>query len=730
MAWQTQDPLVAQFGESLVKRARKRSVSRKDDGAFVVVGDEKLNDAYPYYTVRKVSDSKYVCSCQSHQGGKYRKVCSHIVASMIKDGENGDGQDKTGCPHCGKEGVHTCNPPAAQPTVTDSPDSPVEPSPGPRERRSESPRPMTAQGGNGRSQGRSGTSANELQEGGVRGAYEQPDWMNRTASFPAIPPVGKLDVGDSIWGYPRLPGWLDELREHQITAVKKILAYFQAGTRTIFLDAPTGSGKTLIAECVRRLMNVGTVYTCSTKGLQDQFLDDYPYASLLKGRSNYPTYNYPDQFNDTYDKITCGDCPGPKCNLCPDKDHCPYERAKTRAIRNQLAVVNTSYLLSEANRGPGRLSGRGLNIVDECDLLEGELMNHVQISISPYRQRRHNIPKPKKKTVEESWLDWVQAVKPIVKSELDRIPEHTQDKKKIRDRKYLDNLLHNLSLLHSGLENEDTQWVYTGYDDDRIVFKPVMVSQFGPRYLWRHGERWLLMSASIISSKEMADSLGLEDQYDTVQVPSTFPVENRKVYVNPVEKIISKNRSKAYIKLKNAILHIMDMHPDDNILIHTVSYRLANHLTDKITPRTHRPVYSYTRSADREEALESFRQDQSAIMFAPSLDRGVDLRDDECRVQIVAKVPYPYLGDKQVQHRLYGTKGGSIWYKVQTVRSLVQMTGRAVRHQDDYCTTYILDRKALDLYNENRSLFPSWWREGLQLGRKSLTEKLSTRYKE
>ena len=55
-------------------------------------------------------------------------------------------------------------------------------------------------------------------------------------------------------------------------------------------------------------------------------------------------------------------------------------------------------------------------------------------------------------------------------------------------------------------------WVYTGYNDGDVQFKPVKVDRFAQDYLWRHGKRFLLMSATIISSDEMADSLGLNRQ--------------------------------------------------------------------------------------------------------------------------------------------------------------------------------------------------------------------------
>lgn len=53
---------------------------------------------------------------------------------------------------------------------------------------------------------------------------------------------------------------------------------------------------------------------------------------------------------------------------------------------------------------------------------------------------------------------------------------------------------------------------------------------------------------------------------------------------------------------------------------------------------------------------------------------------------------------------------------VQTIRSLVQMTGRAVRSADDWCVTYVLDRQFVSrVWRQNKNLLPVWWRESVNM---------------
>jgi Rad3-related DNA helicase len=127
-------------------------------------------------------------------------------------------------------------------------------------------------------------------------------------------------------------------------------------------------------------------------------------------------------------------------------------------------------------------------------------------------------------------------------------------------------------------------------------------------------------------------------------------------------------------------------------------------------------VFSYGRARDREQALDDFLSHPRGIMVAPSFERGVDLQGDDCRVVIIVKIPYPTLADKQISARLR-LPGGNGWYSMNTVRTLVQMTGRAMRSEEDHCEIYLLDRQFMqNVWRKSRQLLPAWWREALVMG--------------
>jgi Rad3-related DNA helicase len=555
----------------------------------------------------------------------------------------------------------------------------------------------------------------------AQGVGEQPQLTPPPPPGLPTPPTERevrFDPRDGEWGHPGFPEWVTEFRPHQEDAIEDVLDAYDRGAKVVFLDAPTGSGKTLIAEAVRRKLGGQALYACTTKTLQDQFLHDYDYAAVLKGRDNYPTVLAP------FPDVTAADCNGrgdSGCNWCPSRSECRYQQAKVRALGADLAVVNTAYLLNAWN-GPRTFLHRELVILDECDLLEGALMGFVEVRVGPAKQRRYKIDPPAKKTVAESWLEWVRDARPKLARALAAIPEDTTDIREIREQRWLGGTLANLSLLEEGLSGEEVAWVYD-QQGESIVFKPVEVDQFGEKYLWKHGRRFLVMSASIISAEEMAASLGLGEKWEVVSVPSTFPVENRPVKTVYAGRVTNKTYEDVIDDVVRYTGGIIDAHDGERILVHTVSYRMAQDLREGLTFGGHnRPIRTYSSSRDREGVLAWMKQTPGAVVLAPSFDRGVDLPGDLCTVQVIAKVPYPFLGDAQVKQRLYSTKGGQLWYSVQTVRSLVQMTGRGVRHVDDRCVTYILDRQFQDFWNRNKRLFPKWWSEALDFSGRARSE--------
>jgi Rad3-related DNA helicase len=90
---------------------------------------------------------------------------------------------------------------------------------------------------------------------------------------------------------------------------------------------------------------------------------------------------------------------------------------------------------------------------------------------------------------------------------------------------------------------------------------------------------------------------------------------------------------------------------------------------------------------------------------------GFDFKDDLARWAVIAKVPFRYLGDKQVEARLAAEPD---WYAMQAVISVIQACGRIVRNGGDWGTVYVLDQDFGRLIDKHRQMFPKWFLDAVQ----------------
>lgn len=562
-----------------------------------------------------------------------------------------------------------------------------------------------------------------------------------------------------------LPSRLANLRPHQEDAVAQInrrLDYH----KVVFLDAPTGAGKTLIGEVVRQVRSGNALYVCTTLPLQRQFLHDFPYAKVIMGRANYPTLDDPEAFKLPGSRqITAAHCtkrstPGdefPVCGECEDStpdfnfegtnnfrhcyychpwQECPYEVAKANALNAQIAVANTAYFLGEANH-VGRFGVRvfkdgrieypfKLVVIDEADTLESVIMGQTELNLTKPLLKSLNLPLPSKITVPSSWLEWCEIARAKLTDELNTLfPQITQSHFAAPSRELTERIdklgsyLLKITQVHSQISANPDSWVYDGHEKGHVVLKPVEISGLAQHLLWRHSESFLIMSATVISPDQMAQDLGLQPhEWDVVRVESDFPAERRPLYVQPIVSMTHSTKDESWPIMAEAVVDILRQHTQERVLVHTVSYAWNSYLESHLRTMSdlNSRVLTYASARDRERVLETYRRQIGAILLAPSFDRGVDLPDEDCRVIIITKVPFPNLGDRQVSKRFYGTPGGKSWFATLTVRALVQMTGRGMRHRDDYCKTYILDSQFKTNIWRNgltRHRIPNWWSKAL-----------------
>jgi len=163
-------------------------------------------------------------------------------------------------------------------------------------------------------------------------------------------------------------------RESQETAYEFIT---NSTKRFICLSAPTGIGKSIIGF---ESMESPFWYLCSSIHLEHQLIHDFPKASLLKGRSNYPC-----------DMFESADL----CIITPPCDNCEYADAKDAALMNKHSILNFHYFLYSCLPEKSEiLTADGIKKVEDVKL--GEMVPSLDMSeglgINPEYYESENQP--------------------------------------------------------------------------------------------------------------------------------------------------------------------------------------------------------------------------------------------------------------------------------------------------------------------------------------------------
>lgn len=369
-------------------------------------------------------------------------------------------------------------------------------------------------------------------------------------------------------GIPRTPAALgiagfDAFRPAQIAALERIAA---SEARVVMVQAPTGSGKPLIARAAGAVLGMHATYCSTTKQLQAQFCRDFPDAVELRGRANYPTEKGP------FPAVTCDDCDwreGRGCSWCESRKTCPYRVQKEKAIEAPFAVLNTAYFLAEANSAGGFSDEDRLLVIDEANALEAQLLETVCVRLSDQHIRRLGLPSPRltDRPEDEDWTSWADLAATAVRLEARQLEReadalrgaggerYTRAQRRARGWRALAT---NLGRLARDLAEDARSWVRVE-NGEGLSFKPVFVRRYAHRLLWAHAARFVLMSATIIDPEQFARDLGLQpDEWEWLELPSSFPKQNRPVFYRPAGSMAFRHRDETLPRMIAALDGVLD----------------------------------------------------------------------------------------------------------------------------------------------------------------------------
>lgn len=283
----------------------------------------------------------------------------------------------------------------------------------------------------------------------------------------------------------------------------------------------------------------------------------------------------------------------------------------------------------------------------------------------------------------------------------------------LRRMRELNPTVHRMKLyLFEREKDNPTEYVFdyreTGRFAPTVTFRPVYVGDYTAEKLFEYGERTLLMSATVLDKGMFCKDVGLNPhEVYYIEVPSTFPAENRPIYKKYVGKMSYKDIDRTLPHVVDAVEEIAAKFPKRKGIVQTHSEKIASYLKDYLSD----PRFTFNKDFNSpQEMLETHREKEGSIIVASGLREGLDLRGDLSKVQVFCKVPYPSLGDKVVKRRM---ELDPEWYGWVTAMMFVQSLGRSVRSSNERAVTYILDSGFGWFYKRYRRFIPEYIREAI-----------------
>lgn len=555
----------------------------------------------------------------------------------------------------------------------------------------------------------------------------------------------------------------ENYRPYQKEILDKAVKYLNDGIKVIIIDGPTGFGKSPVNIALARIFSP-SFYTTPQKRLVKQLNEDFGSKKLaidgidsldivsLLGRKNYICRKTREDSEscsihnglsiiDEYGNEKKANCLiEPKCTYWKQKEACMESDVAILTFAN--LIVNT-YLPTHNTDGIQiSFKNRNLLIVDECQSLESQVAGMfagftISQNTFKYRymsretnfyliwdnfiEKASNIPKKSMffNFIKASdHIDFIEYVKEKLLDFYDFIDENRKEKNIKTSNEEVENKIKKIDFLLTELL-EGKEWIINKiiYKNNikKFEFKPIDVSFFLKEKIWSQADKIVLSSATIPyhnKTKTWLKRIGLENQsFKYLSVPSTFPIKNRLINFDYIGGYMTSKdeENNFYLNMKN-IKKIMKKHDRERGVIHTVSYKRAKQVYDNLNGKN---VFLHQKEKNNKNIIEEWQKSNKQCLISPSVEEGVDLKDDMCRFQILLKVPYLNIGDGRVNFLLNIKKDWENYYN-ETAMKVVQMYGRAVRHENDYATFYIIDKSFEKLLQNKHINFPQWFLEAIE----------------
>lgn len=520
-----------------------------------------------------------------------------------------------------------------------------------------------------------------------------------------------------------------KFNDGQFELIQDALTALISGKRHVIIEAPTGIGKSAVATTIHRVMKernrmFRTGIITATKGLQDQYVSDDTSIVSLMGRTNYAC---PQQVGP-YGSGKCKQLQSEQ--LCNKKIICPYFKAREKwRFQADLRITNMAFQITAPVDLIGDTETRtNLVIIDECHVVDEQLVNNAKLIVNIAAMQHiekvagkgfvgyftefinefldHSngevlVPSTDMKTVAVGLADRIASKVTELRTKAESLTG-TAEAAILGVVDELEQISDALTSFHTA----NGEWIVNEFAYANLVeLQPVYAYQVVDRGLYEKADQFIHMSATICGEAEYMRNMGIKSKDAAfIAVKNPIPKEQRLILGMNLMNV-SKDFDR--VRLATFVDKIIKRHPNQNGVIHTVSFKLAEEIKE-FSENADRMIISN----DREEIMRFLASPTGNIVLSPSVEEGYDFKGDLARWQIIAKVPFEFLGSKWVK---LNADRSSEWYSRKAIVRTVQAAGRAVRGVDDYATTYVIDDNFKRLVGRNQHLVPTWFNDALTM---------------
>jgi Rad3-related DNA helicase len=500
------------------------------------------------------------------------------------------------------------------------------------------------------------------------------------------------------------------LRDNQIKILKQVETNWSR-YHVIIIPAAVGSGKSLIAQTIARWrasFDESTATITPRVALQGQYQESFPDVPSLKGRGRYSCQEGSKMSCEDHHEIFGKYCEG-----------CVYKKAKADAIESPNSIFNFhSYIL-------GKMYKDNL-ILDEAHNIFPVMGDMFSTTVWKHK---HKYPDNFNELEDVSiWLEKVikKTLADIISlesmfKELRTLTKHTVRKEIENTYKVYQQHkrnLHKYKTVLGGLQRapanffiEHDEAFYNGRMKDCLRIRPTTLQDM-PAILWPlDSTKKIVMMSGTISEVDVS-YMGLQGmKVKFLDSDNPIPASNRPIVVDNPINMSWKYQEKNSPKMVEHLSMLMDRHPDTKGIIHT-TYGLAARF--KPLMRGNKRILWHTKD-NREDILKQFlKSKKPVVLMACGFAEGIDLAGPDYGFQIISKVQWPSKADKMIDYLYTHQIERIVW---DTVRTIIQQSGRICRGATDYGITYIVDGAFGNIKKKRNGLFQRslrFWDKSIQ----------------